>query len=108
MKSVRTLVVAVLSLSLGITMFIADVDAESITRRPCPHSCESEGIPKKKCKDWKEGDLCVVQDLRKRSRDQREKGVTSAPCPYSCDSLGYRKKNCKDWREGDTCFVEVL
>lgn len=34
-----------------------------VTKKPCPYSCRTEGIPKNKCKDWKEGGLCVIERL---------------------------------------------
>lgn len=37
-----------------------------ISKAKCPNSCRSRGIPKNQCRDWREGDLCVVEDLRRR------------------------------------------
>lgn len=34
-----------------------------VTKKPCPYSCRTEGIPKNKCRDWKEGGLCVIERL---------------------------------------------
>lgn len=31
--------------------------------RGCPFSCRTEGIPKKQCRDWREGNTCFVEDL---------------------------------------------
>ncbi|NMC63701.1 MAG: hypothetical protein GYA55_11115 [SAR324 cluster bacterium] len=38
----------------------------SLTRRPCPYTCENRGIPREKCHEWKSasGDLCYVHDTR--------------------------------------------
>ena len=34
-----------------------------VTKKPCPYSCRTEGISKNKCRDWKEGGLCVIERL---------------------------------------------
>ena len=36
-----------------------------ITSRPCPYKCQIVGIPKKDCRDWREGNTCYVEDLTK-------------------------------------------
>jgi hypothetical protein len=36
-----------------------------VTSAPCPYSCRSQGIQKRYCKDWKEGNTCYVEDLRR-------------------------------------------
>jgi len=36
-----------------------------VTSRSCPYSCRTQGIPKKHCKDWRQGNLCFIEDLRK-------------------------------------------
>lgn len=38
-------------------------ERRNITKRPCPYSCRTEGIPKSKCRDWKEDGLCVIERL---------------------------------------------
>ena len=35
-----------------------------ITKRACPYSCRTENINKRYCKDWREGSICVIEDLR--------------------------------------------
>ncbi len=40
----------------------------AITSSKCPYSCKSKGIKKKHCRDWKEGDRCYVEDLRKKKK----------------------------------------
>lgn len=64
------------------TQWVEDTDGElmpneyrlvdtkgSVTRRPCPYTCEMRDIPKEFCKEWKsitnavDGE-CYVQDLR--------------------------------------------
>jgi hypothetical protein len=37
-----------------------------VSSRPCPHSCQSMGLPKKHCRDWRQGNLCYVEDLRRK------------------------------------------
>jgi len=87
--------------------FVAGPVNAEVTSRPCPYSCKSLGIKKKKCKDWKEGNTCYVQDLRKKS-GKRKGNVSSKPCPHSCASAGIPKRKCKDWKEGNTCYVQDL
>lgn len=35
-----------------------------ITSRPCPYKCSLVGIPKSHCRDWREGNVCYIEDLR--------------------------------------------
>lgn len=101
---IRTAVFCFCTLLLFISPALADV-----TSKPCPYSCKSIGIKKQKnCRDWKKGNTCFVEDLRKNKKTKAKKGVTSQACPYSCKSIGLGKKKCKDWKEGNTCFVKVL
>ena len=37
-----------------------------VTARPCPHSCKTMGLDKKYCKDWKRGNVCYVEDLKRK------------------------------------------
>lgn len=34
-----------------------------VSSRQCPHSCKTVGLPKSSCRDWKEGNICYVEDL---------------------------------------------
>lgn len=46
----------------------APVQAERkgyVSYQACPHSCRTLGIPKTDCRDWREGELCYVEDLRR-------------------------------------------
>ena len=83
-----------------------------ITSGPCPHNCKTVGIKKESnCRDWKEGNICFVEDLRKKGKKKQkpQKGVTSHACPYSCkETFGLGKKKCSDWKENNMCFVKVL
>jgi hypothetical protein len=80
-----------------------------VSSRPCPHSCQSLGLSKSVCKDWREGSLCYVENLTKAPRVIRKHGfVTTRPCPYSCQSAGLSKQACRDWKQGNQCFVEDL
>ncbi len=37
-----------------------------VSSRHCPYSCKSNGLPKSSCRDWREGDICYIEDLTKR------------------------------------------
>lgn len=41
-------------------------ESGSLTRRPCPYTCENRGIPRESCHEWRSvaGDLCYVHDTR--------------------------------------------
>lgn len=45
--------------------------------RLCPHNCHGAGIEKRVCRDWREGDVCYVEDLRR----PRQSGPISIPRP---------------------------
>jgi len=30
----------------------------------CPFSCSTQGIPREHCRDWRQGDVCYVEDVR--------------------------------------------
>lgn len=47
--------------------------------RLCPHNCRSAGIEKRVCRDWREGDVCYVEDMRR----PRQSGPISIPRPPS-------------------------
>lgn len=38
--------------------------SNAIKSATCPFSCESQGLTRDKCRDWREGDTCYVEDLR--------------------------------------------
>lgn len=82
----------------------------NVRSAPCPFSCQTQGIPKSQCKDWREGNICYVEDLRGRGNVGGTVGgrVSSNRCPYSCATLGIPKDRCRDWRQGDICYVEDL
>lgn len=46
------------------------VEAE-VQARHCPFSCKSEGIPKHLCRDWRRGNTCYVEDLRRHGHYRR-------------------------------------
>lgn len=81
-----------------------------ITSAPCPYSCKSKGLSKSKCKDWREGNTCFVEDLtRQPSSNTRKNGfVTYRECPHSCNSAGISKSRCRDWKQNGMCYVEDL
>ena len=35
-----------------------------ISSRACPYSCATEGIKKSTCRDWRDGNICYIEDLR--------------------------------------------
>jgi hypothetical protein len=35
-----------------------------VTVQACPYSCRTTGIPKSHCRDWREGNACIIEDLR--------------------------------------------
>ncbi|RMG40307.1 MAG: hypothetical protein D6719_11315 [Candidatus Dadabacteria bacterium] len=109
MKSL-SLSVAVCALTLALCP--ASLIAERkgyITSRPCPYSCRTAGLKKKHCRDWRKGNMCFVEDLRKPPAKIRSKGyVTIKFCPFSCDTAGISRAYCRDWKEGDLCYVEDL
>lgn len=58
----RILLVPLVSLPLAIAgeqSALAEIQS-----RDCPFSCQSAGIEKTHCKDWREGNICYVEDLR--------------------------------------------
>jgi hypothetical protein len=42
------------------------------TSRPCPWNCELAGLPKDKCKDWRSGGMCYVEDFTRPPRQGPE------------------------------------
>jgi hypothetical protein len=52
------------------------------TSAPCPHSCATQGIPKNACRDWREGKVCFVEDLRfpPQGQSSGEVGVDQSQC----------------------------
>jgi len=59
-----------------------------VTSRSCPFSCRTEGIPKNVCRDWKEGDLCYIEDLRKApSPGQASSTTTSENRSSDCQNV---------------------
>lgn len=66
MRTWSTLValVAVTSSFIDAAPAYADRRGE-VTSRPCPYSCRTQGIPKKDCKDWRQGNVCFIEDLRR-------------------------------------------
>ena len=122
-----------LLLLLLVNAYALPACADSLVRsRPCPFSCRSEGIDKRHCKDWRRGNTCYVEDLRKNKRKKAKKAnrrpqqsanpttsrntygraiyprgvVTARNCPYSCRTEGLSKAFCRDWQRGNTCYVE--
>lgn len=57
-KVLLTLITFFLVLSLPVILFA------EVTSSPCPYSCKTRGISKDRCKDWKEGNTCFVDDLQ--------------------------------------------
>ena len=36
----------------------------AVSSRECPYSCRTEGLPQDRCRDWREGDRCFIEDMR--------------------------------------------
>lgn len=79
--NMRTSVVIFLALFFVAPQFSA---AEGKLRvRACPFSCRLEGIPKNVCRDWRKGNQCFVEDLRKpRNRSNGWNKPTVFPPSY--------------------------
>lgn len=79
-------ILSLLSLSLiqliSITSVTHASPAGEVTARPCPHSCQTMGLKKKRCRDWREGDTCYVEDLTRSARP------TTAPRPPAAAASG--------------------
>jgi hypothetical protein len=92
-----------LTVVLGVAAVLSPSDYahSEVIKKPCPFTCKSAGFKKKKCKDWKEADMCFVEVAKKGN-------VHSGECPKNCKSMGIPKKKCKDWKEGNTCYVRDL
>lgn len=69
----RRLLISVLGTAFALCFTPAAAFAQTklglVTSRPCPYSCETRGLPKNLCRDWKEGETCYVEDLSKPSED---------------------------------------
>jgi hypothetical protein len=35
-----------------------------VSVQACPYSCRTTGIPKSHCRDWRQGNACIIEDLR--------------------------------------------
>lgn len=75
----------------AVLLFPASVYGEAsgkgaVTSRSCPFSCRTEGIPKNVCRDWKEGDLCYIEDLRKPPSSQLS-GNTTTDSRSDCQNV---------------------
>lgn len=76
---VIALLLAPYNLSNQIAAPISSSTAEAqsrglVTSAPCPHSCRSMGLDKRRCKDWREGNTCFVEDLNRQP-------LPAAPAP---------------------------
>lgn len=66
-----TLPALVIGLLIAADHASADRREGRISWKRCPHSCATEKINKKDCRDWRQGDICMVEDLTK----PRQSGV---------------------------------
>ena len=114
MNYLRLLIALIVSIALiNIPMTYAQSQG-LVTSRACPYSCKSAGLKKGKCRDWREGNRCFVEDLTKKPAKQVasntvQRGyVTYTSCPHSCKTVGLAKNVCRDWQRGRTCYVEDL
>lgn len=83
MQQSQTLLVGLaLSLTLAIPVgSFAEAETEAKSRpghrgygtsRPCPWNCKLAGLPKEKCKDWRSGGMCYVEDFTRPPRQGPE------------------------------------
>lgn len=80
----------------------------NISSKACPYSCESAGLSRSECRDWKSRNRCYVENLSKsRAPTPKKHGyVTYGRCPHSCSTAGLSRSQCSDWQKGSTCYVE--
>lgn len=50
-----------------------------VSSRNCPYDCRTQGIPKSDCREWRQGTVCYVEDLR-------VPGPSGAPTPIPSTS----------------------
>lgn len=102
-----TAVIAAIVLPLGSAAEQPAAVRSGVSSRACPYSCASAGLSRRDCQEWRNGDLCYVQDLRKA--EVRKNGfVTFTSCPYDCSTEKIPKGQCRSWELDGRCFVEDL
>lgn len=57
----------------------ASAAGAEVTSRPCPYDCDTVGIERTQCKDWREGSTCFVEDLRPRAASGRLSDTVEDP-----------------------------
>ncbi|MCB0331360.1 MAG: hypothetical protein KDD70_16935 [Bdellovibrionales bacterium] len=79
----------------------------TITSSLCPYSCKTQGIPKKRCKDWREGERCYVEDLSRApariesispvqtNGEKRAKDISTGKTVFGNGSVGKRDERCQ-------------
>ena len=60
----------ILTLVLFANVCLAERHGE-VTNANCPYSCRTQNIPKQDCRDWRNGDTCYIEDLRRRPSQQQ-------------------------------------
>ncbi len=62
MKYSRLLLIATLTTPFCVAGW-AQTNARGISSQTCPYNCQSVGLSKSECKDWRRGNECFVEDL---------------------------------------------
>lgn len=63
-----------LAIAMPISAWAAPVHGE-VTKGRCPISCQSLGVPRDKCREWRDNGVCYVEDLT------RPRTLKSSPAP---------------------------
>jgi hypothetical protein len=58
--------------STALIMLLTSTAFAEVSSKPCPYSCNSQGLSRDTCKDWREGNTCFVENLKAQSRPTAE------------------------------------
>lgn len=75
----RLLLLGAFALATSASAASADSIKGNVSSSACPHSCQTQGIPKNQCRDWREGNTCYVEDLRAQSTAALGSAMGSEP-----------------------------
>lgn len=70
-----------LALKSSVVLLVLAISAiayAEVSSRSCPYSCQTEGIAKRNCKDWKQGNTCFIDDLRKKKPKKQKQPPVQA------------------------------
>ena len=73
MKSKFFLILSICAIAVLNNSPAAAYENGQISARQCPHSCRTLGIKKSQCRDWRRGNICYVEDLRRKSTNKYSK-----------------------------------